>query len=67
MKATWTTSRGLNIGALCCPVPGGCASQFKDVDRSGGFGLTLTAYVVLAKVPLSECAGLVVVGEAAAD
>jgi hypothetical protein len=54
MKATCTTSRGLNIGALSGPVRSGCASQFKDVDRSGGFGLKLTAYTGLAVLQISR-------------
>jgi hypothetical protein len=38
------------MGALYWSVPGACESQFKDVDLSGGFGLTLTAYTALANV-----------------
>jgi hypothetical protein len=46
-KATCTTSRGLNMGALG---PDGCISQFSDVDLRGGFGLTLTAFLVSVEV-----------------
>jgi hypothetical protein len=55
MKATWTTSRGLKIGAPLPPEPGAHVSQFKDVDLSGGFGLTLTAYTALASARAQSC------------
>jgi hypothetical protein len=61
MKATWTTSRGLKIGALFPAEPGAYVSQFKDVDLSGGFGLTLTAYMALANVHIPNHANVVVV------